>query len=301
MLELVAGKLRVTLDPQLGGAIASFTWGDLAVLQPVSDPRLGAQHGCALAGYPLVPFANRVAWGRFEFEGKAYRLRRNFGDHPHTIHGNGWMRSWRVEEDTATSARLVLDYAPPDDAGEAASEWPFAYCAEQVFTLDEHGLVVDLRVWNTDDRDWPAGIGLHPYVTRTPQTTLEFNADTVWTSDKDALPATKSACAAHWSSTRQNRSARAWWIIVLQAGTERSQYAGRNTASACAFPRKPRSTICRLYTPVGEAFCGIEPVSNMPDAINRIDDTPDQGLVVLKPGEMLGGTVRFEIVAADSS
>ena len=301
MLELVAGKLRVTLDPELGGAIASFTWGDLAVLQPVSDPRLGAQQGCALAGYPLVPFANRVAWGRFEFEGKQYQLRLNFGDHPHTIHGNGWMRSWRVEEETATSARLVLDYAPPEHGEDGASEWPFAYRAEQVFTLDESALVVDLRVWNSDDRAWPAGIGLHPYVTRTPQTTLAFNADTVWTNDKDALPEEEIGVSGALEFVTPK---------PIGTGLVDNCFAGWDGTIAIHWPEygiglrisaKAPLDHLQVYTPVGEAFCGIEPVSNMPDAINRLDKTPDQGLVVLKPGEMLEGTVRFEILAGGSS
>ena len=67
MIELVAGDLRVMLDPETGGAIAAFTWRDVALLRPVSDPRLGAQHERAVAGYPLIPFANRVADGRFSF------------------------------------------------------------------------------------------------------------------------------------------------------------------------------------------------------------------------------------------
>ncbi len=296
MLELIAGKLKVTLDPALGGAIASFKWGDLALLKPVADPRLAAQLGCALAGYPLVPFANRVAWGRFEFAGERHHLALNFGDHPHTIHGNGWMRSWRVEEDDGSRAKLVLEHAPPPYGRDPASEWPFAYRAEQVLALEEHALVVGLRVMNTDIRAWPAGIGLHPYLMRTPRTTLEFNADTVWTNDKDALPADEIGVegALEFDAPK-----------AIGADLVDNCFSGWDGRVTVHWPEygigmrisaKAPLDHLQVYTPVGEAFCGIEPVSNMPDAINRMDETPDQGMVVLQPGETLSGTVRFEIL-----
>jgi galactose mutarotase-like enzyme len=43
---------------------------------------------------------------------------------------------------------------------------------------------------------------------------------------------------------------------------------------------------------------GLEPVTNMPDAINRMEDVADQGLVVLAPGEMLTAVARMGVRAA---
>jgi galactose mutarotase-like enzyme len=40
---------------------------------------------------------------------------------------------------------------------------------------------------------------------------------------------------------------------------------------------------------------GLEPVSNMPDAINRIDTDADQGLHVLAPGETLRACVTIGV------
>jgi aldose 1-epimerase len=50
-----AGDMRAVLDVSTGGAIASLTWRGFDLLRPVRDPRLAAQHGRAVAAYPLIP------------------------------------------------------------------------------------------------------------------------------------------------------------------------------------------------------------------------------------------------------
>ena len=158
-IELSAGDLRLVLDPETGGAIAAFTHRGTALLRPVADARLRAQHGRAVAGYPLIPFANRLGFGRFSFGGQAFALAPNFGDEPHTIHGNAWMHAWTLIEAGPQSASLALDFEPQ---GGLAAEWPFAYRAEQSFELAANALRVTLRLHNTDERPAPAGLGLHP-------------------------------------------------------------------------------------------------------------------------------------------
>lgn len=291
-LHLHAGDLRLVLDPEAGGAIAALTWRGLDVLRPVSDKRLVAQQGRAVAGYPLIPFANRIAWGRFSVGGTSFQLARNFAGHPHPIHGNAWMRPWQVAESSGTRARLVLDHRPPLDP---VAEWPFAYHAEQHFNLTDGEFSVVLSVRNDDDRAFPAGIGLHPYLARTPQTTLCFEADTVWTTGADSLPIARLAvqgeqefdqakplgdteidsCFAGWGGSAR--------IVVPEQGM------------AVQIQAEPPLDHFQVYTPSGQDYCGLEPVSNMPDAINRMETVSDQGMVLLNPGESLAGKVIFAV------
>jgi aldose 1-epimerase len=51
----------------------------------------------------------------------------------------------------------------------------------------------------------------------------------------------------------------------------------------------------QLYTPAGCDYLGLEPVSNMPDAVNRIEDVEDEGLVVLEPGQSLTAYVEVGV------
>ena len=62
ILELAHGDLRLALDPALGGALLSFRKGDVDLLRPTPA---GASDVLETACFPLVPYANRIADGRF--------------------------------------------------------------------------------------------------------------------------------------------------------------------------------------------------------------------------------------------
>lgn len=292
MIELVAGRVRLVLEPETGGAIGALTFAGVELLRPVADARLAAQAGRAVAAYPLIPYANRIGWGRFSFGGEVFRLDRNFADHPHTLHGNAWMHAWEVLEFAGHTARLVFDHAP---YGVSAREWPFAYHAEQHFALDEGGLSMRLSVENRDTRPWPAGLGLHPYVARTPGTLLRFEADTVWTTDADELPLDQRAVEG---ATEFDRGRAVAGAVIDNC------FAGWAGSALVTWPEHGLSLRIeaaapldhvQLYTPAGRDFFGLEPVSNMPDAINRMADAAGQGLQILAPGEVLAGTIRLSV------
>lgn len=290
MISLQAGRLRLDLAPETGGAIAAFTAGGEAVLRPVRDARLAAQNGQAVAAYPLIPFANRVAWGRFSWAGQEYTLARNFGDHPHPLHGNAWMRPWAVVASGADHASLTLAHDPQRDG---ATHWPFAYGAWQDFTLSPSGLDLRIGLRNTAAAAWPAGLGLHPYVARASETRLGFDADTVWLNGADSLPVSREAVSHAWDFT----GGRALDGTVID-----NCYAGWGGNASITWPGRGATLRLetsapfdhlQIYTPAGADYLGLEPVSNMPDAINRLETTSDSGLKILAPGEVLEGVVRF--------
>jgi aldose 1-epimerase len=283
----------LVLDPQTGGAIASLAFGEVELLRPVVDARLAAQCGRAVAAYPLIPYANRIAWGRFSFGGQSFQLDRNFGDHPHTIHGNAWMHPWTVLESAGRAARLGFDHAPPD--GASAREFPFAYRAEQLFTVEESGLAIRLSVQNRDTRPWPAGLGLHPYIARTPRATLRFEADTIWTTEATGLPTEQRAVEGDTEFDRGRPVASAAIDNCFAGWSGTARIAWPEHDLALRIDAAPPLDHLQLYTPAGRDFFGLEPVSNMPDAINRLDDAAGQGLQVLAPGQSLAATIRLSI------
>jgi aldose 1-epimerase len=262
------------------------------LLRPVVDSRLGAQRGRAVAAYPLIPYANRIAWGRFSLDGKAYALDRNFGDHPHTIHGNGWMHAWTVVQAAGRTASLSFDHDP---AGSGAREWPFAYHAEQHFAVDDGGVSVVLSVRNTDALAWPAGLGLHPYVVRDCATLLRFEADTVWLSDPDELPCERVAVRGSLAFDR-GRAVSGDPIDNCFAGwAGGAEIALLDERISLRIEAATPFDHFQVYTPAGQDFIGLEPVSNMPDAINRMQVTADHGLQWLEPGATLSGRIRLRV------
>jgi aldose 1-epimerase len=287
-----AGDLHVVIDEATGGAIKTFTAGDLEILRGVADFRLEAEHGRPVGAYPLIPYANRIAEGRFSFGGEDFQLGLNFAGHPHSLHGNAWMRAWTVLSATPERVHIALDHRPPHDP---VSQWPFSYHTEMVFDLDPLGLTVAISLRNDDARPFPAGIGLHPYVARDRGTTLQFDADTVWINGSDALPVSREAVSGHWDFT----SAREVTNTQID-----ECYAGWGGTASVVWPSAGRRLVLeaglpfdhiQLYTPPLRDFFGLEPVSNMPDAINRMEQVADNGLRVLSPGEVLEGRIRFGV------
>ncbi len=287
--------MRLSLAPEIGGAILSLTYRGIDLLRPVADPRLRAQQGRAVAAYPLIPYANRIAQGRFICNGQAFQLPRNFAGSPHSIHGNAWMTPWSLMEIAHTQARLGLAFSPGDAPG-----WPFAYRAEQIFTLTDDALRIELLLENRDTASWPAGLGLHPYIARSPQTTLRFQADSVFIPGRDELPAQRQAVqgATEFDGAK----------LLLGETEIDACYAGWGGGATIRMPEtglvltltaKPPLDHLQLYTPAGRDYFGLEPVSNMPDAINRMDEVADQGLVILRPGDRLKAEMTLGISLPD--
>src|SRR5204862_4701005 len=112
-----------------------------------------------------------------QFDGRTYELARNFGDHPHAIHGVGWQRPWTMRWRDANSALLALDH---DAEGEAARAWPWRLHATQAFSLrtvrggDGAVLAIKLTIANPGASVFPFGLGWHPFFVRGDATQLGF-------------------------------------------------------------------------------------------------------------------------------
>jgi aldose 1-epimerase len=294
MLDLTAGKARLTLCPRLGGSIGNWQRQGVPVLRHTDAQTLAGNSSRALSCFPLIPFSNRIAWGRFSFRGERFQLDRNFGDHPHTIHGNAWQREWSVVSHSTTEAELRLDHDPATDSG---SHWPYAYTSTLVYVLGPDSLHVTIRLTNTDARPQPVGLGLHPYQPRTPFTAIAFRAGSVWHTGADSLPDARLPVDGHWSFDPGH---------VIQPPPLDNCYAAWTGRAEVTRPEHHLRLVIAaddlfrhlvVYTPDGKPYFAVEPASNMTDAINHLDSVPDHGLRILSPGETLSRQVRFTVEA----
>lgn len=284
------GDLECLLCPDRGGAIARLTVqgpdGPVALLRPASDWAL--RHGSAvdMGCFPLVPFSNRIAAGRFDFDGRTVALPLNMAGCPHAIHGDGWQAPWTVTERTDGAARLVLDHA--------GQGWPWRYRAVQDIALEEDGLTVLLDLTNEDDRPMPAGIGLHPYFPKPPGTRLSARVGGVWMNDPSLLPMDRAALPEEWCFPDG---------VVMDRTVLDNGFTGWDGRATLDWPSLGlRLTVTAdgpfghlvIYAPPGEDYLCVEPVSHMTDAVNRGREA-DAGLRVLAPGESLRGTMRLSL------
>lgn len=289
MLRLQAGQSSVVVAPEIGGALVGWQFGALPVLRRAVPEALLHHQVRGLAGFPLVPFGNRIAYGRFQWQGRDYQLDRNFGDHPHTIHGVGWQSEWTVEQAADTALVLSLAHRP---VGDKARRWPFAFDSTLRFTLEEDALHVHLQVVNRHPGTAPAGLGLHPYFPRSSYSMLQFRAEGVWLSGDDSLPSRHVSIPAEWDhslgcsvgSVALDHCFTGWDGIARLNGKGLRLHLHGAT----------ETRFLQVYTPEGQDFFCVEPVTHMPDAINQ----PEQPMRVLAPGEAMEIGIRLEIAEA---
>jgi len=194
MLTLRSCEAPVVLAPETGGAIMGWTLGATPLLRRPSPEAALRGDVRGMGCFQLVPFSNRIADGRFRWNGVDHALRRNFGDHPHAIHGVGWQRAWQVARVSSAAVSLALRH---DAIGDQAQSWPFAFAAEQHIALTADTLTVLLSLTNLQPGPAPCGIGLHPYFPRADSAALRFNARQVW-RNANSLPSVLDPVPLEW-------------------------------------------------------------------------------------------------------
>ncbi|MET0203941.1 MAG: aldose 1-epimerase [Casimicrobiaceae bacterium] len=297
--SLVAGTACATLLPDVGGAIASFEWRDVDVLRPMPAEARTAGNVRLAACYPLVPYSNRIRGARLRFDGADHVLTRNFGDHPHAIHGVGWQRRWRVERASASGAVMTLEHMA---RGDDAQAWPWPFHATQSFDLasrdDSTALVVTLTIANTGDTPFPFGLGWHPFFPRDASTMLRFDAREVWRNDATQLPVQRLPADGPWNFATSRDPGE---------GAIDNVFGGWPGVATIASPAHGLTTkliadrACDrlvVYAPPGHDFIAIEPVTHETDAFNRAHDgVPATGMRVLRPGGAFSCTMRIDVTA----
>ncbi|MAN65995.1 aldose 1-epimerase [uncultured Hyphomonas sp.] len=283
-LILETKAMKLTLLPDLGGSVGGLTYKTQDILRPFA--RTADESPLQTGGFPLFPFSGRISEGRFVWNGHAVSLAPNFLPEPHAIHGQAWHAAWQVAEHGSDHARLVFDYRPGD--------WPWAYRAEQDFTLREDGLDLTLRLTNQSEDPMPAGLGWHPYFPRM-DARVTVPVDRVWTSDEGMIPDRLDVPAAGADVSD--------WRVVDELDLDNA-FTVSDRLSCIEWPsRNLRVEMVSdavlghmvIYTPKGQDFFCVEPVSHAPDAVNSQHPAELTGLHSLAPGETLSARISLTI------
>lgn len=302
-LTLAAGDASAAIAPGAGGAIASFRWRGLDVLRPTPESAYATTDARQFASYPLVPFSNRVANAQLLFDTRTHAITRNFGTHPHAIHGVGWQRPWRVEHVRADSARIAFDHA---DDEAARSAWPFPFRATQAFVLTPlRGgamLTMTLTISNTGLAAFPFGLGWHPFFERNEHTLLGFHARGMWATDPTCIPTEHASVAAAdaFDPPRAIATTTLDNVFTNWHGSATLRWPDRALAASIEADRSCSHLV--VYIPGDRDYLAIEPVTHMTDAFNRAArGERDTGTRTLLPGESRSCTMRIVASRDDSA
>ncbi len=142
-LTFESTRARLVVDAEAGGRLASLAVdGHELLVDRTDDP-------ITWGAYPMIPFAGRIRFGAFSFDGSAFELPTNAP--PHALHGYGLFAPWHVVDQRT----IGWTFDAP---------WPFAGSATQHYDLTDDRLTITIHVTAADPQ--PMVIGLHPWFRR---------------------------------------------------------------------------------------------------------------------------------------
>jgi aldose 1-epimerase len=256
-LVLAHGAWRARVLPDAGGLIASLDCGGVPVLRPMAE---GATSPLDAACFPLVPWCNRIAAGRFYWDGAAVTLAPNFLPERHAIHGHGWQSAWAVVEQAPDRCTLLHSH------DGAAPGWRWAYEARQEVVLSDAGCAITLSLTNCSGRLMPAGLGLHPYLRRGAASHVRFWADAVVAVGADLIPTGDRLRPAQFGDFSQGSALPDSLIDHCFTGWDGTARVKDDLGTITL--RAEGASHLHLYAPDDPAILCLEPVSHLPDAAN---------------------------------
>lgn len=166
---------------EVGGGLREYTAAGEAVIDGYAESEV-----CPSGrGQILAPWPNRLADGRFEWDGRTLQLPLTEPEHGNAIHGLVRWAAWSSVE-AATDSLFLVHRLPP----QPGWPWPLGFGVR--YSLGGAGLRIDLEVTNAGSVPCPFGAGFHPYLAAFGGTVddlvLEAPAATRYLSDERGLP-----------------------------------------------------------------------------------------------------------------
>lgn len=273
-VELRSGALRLALRPDLGGSISGL-WFDATPVLRSTEPA-GLESARLAGSYPLLPYSNHIADGRFNWRGRQHQLPVN--DPPHALHGVGLAVPWRVEHAAADEASLLLEHP-------AGAAWPFAFEARQRFMLSPDALLCEMSVVNHAAHEAPVGLGWHPFFPKRARSHLRAEVAGRWEMDDRKLPCGRVPVNGLDAD-----------IARLDLDHCFDGWSGQAALHDELFALTLSSSLRHLvvYTPHDKDAYAVEPVSHVNNAINQAEP-PTLGLQVLAPGAATSAWMKLAI------
>ena len=260
-------------------------------------------------GIPILfPWPNRIEDSRFTFDGRDVQLEVSDPARPHELHGFVMGRPWDVVEKGASEddGAFVRCRFRSADFPEIEVQYPFAFEATATYVLKDGALSLTVAGLNTGSNDMPAGLGMHPYnplplANRGDRAlcTIDVPADQYWPLREDCIPLGEISAVAGKYDLRQpgpigdTTYDDVWTSVQTTNGwsacTVRDPHIGLSvtTEGDSAF----REWV--VYAPPDKPVICFEPYTCTTNAFNLQAKGVDAGMVRLKPGEALRGTMRI--------
>lgn len=150
-----------------GGGIAEYyiKYGEKRVDLIYGYKKQSDFDGCM--GDILSPFPGRVDNGKYQFEGKKYKLVGfKLYEKETPLHVFVREEEWKIIKKNKSSIKLEYAF---DQKKYSKQGYPFSLIYSVEYLLEKKGLIVKIKVKNSGNRTAPFSIGFHPYLRVVPK------------------------------------------------------------------------------------------------------------------------------------
>jgi len=261
----------------------------------------------------LVPFPNRIAGGKFTYNGKTYSLPCN--DHGvNAIHGFAFDRPWRiVKESTGGAVTLIGELELLRDSSFTLDHWPGNFRVRCEVRLEGRRLLQRFFVTNLASVPIPFGLGTHPYFRMPPTGNGVLNdceigsvADTHVVLDK-TIPTGQTQPVSGDADLRRMRPIGERRFDDVYTGIEHPPEGSPHALAdftnrlGLELDHSEAFLYSVVYIPPHRRAICIEPYTCVTNAVNMGDSLgpngPPTGLWHLAPGEVRTVKIELEVVS----
>lgn len=282
----IAGGGYEAAVSSVGASLRSLTFGGRNLVAPFSAGRVRP----VFRGATLLPWPNRVANGRYDFEGETFQLALTETDRGNALHGLVAWADWALESASAERVALTAQVVPTDG-------YPSRLASRMEYAVGNDGLTGTLTSTNIGERSAPYGASAHPYLTpgsgEMADWTLTVPADTVLEVDPERLlPTGLAPLDAHpeldfrrGRTIGETRIDHAFTGIARDDGVAEVRLSAPDGATVRMRWGGGMSwvqvhTADRPEPELNRSGLAVEPMTCPPDAFNSGTD-----LIVLQPGD----------------
>lgn len=282
----------VEMVPKFGGGVSAFDLKkgeDRVAIFRRWDGKTEGPRG--LGSGPCAPWFNRISGGGITYEGTFYPIAPNHEWDPFPLHGDAWSAPWELVSNSADRIELKL---------RSTAIPPFDYEARQVVTVEGATLAMVLSITHLGDKPLPYGLGLHPFMPRTPDVTLQAHTEGVWLEQPPAFPEKTEAepLPAKWDFNEAKGLPDDFIDNGFAGWDGRARIEWPSRGVALDIEADPDIHLYHVYSlNKDHEIFAFEPVTHENNAYAKPGGPEANDLRVLKPGESTSMTVRYTAVA----
>jgi len=280
-------NLFLEISPEMGATVIKFRdkKKKLDIFRPFPNSKKISKYNSYFAGYfATIPYFGAIQKNTFLIKNKYISLPRTHILESDTIHGEGWVNSWKTTKLTKNTIELVFKH-------NGKKSFPYAYKATQIFKLINNSLIISICLENSDKHNFDCGIGFHPW----------FN---ISKSSK-----IYSTSFTYFKEKRKNKFIKTKFLNKKFLDLNKYKidetflnWKGKsklvvNKDISLIIKNKKNIGNLHVYSPPTEDFFCIEPVTNFRDAfyIKKLSEYY-HGLKTLSPKKQFRAVVEFEVV-----